>query len=97
MVARSSKVAEGVTLGEVLTDPRTFAGRGRIVDTTIVNWLSDSTEMSPKVLGRIVRTHVLKLSAEEAGMRLQAAFEVLDEEVIGYFFRHCAKSRLERR
>ncbi len=90
------ETSDAVDLPTILTDARTFAGTGRIVDKSIANWLTDCGSIDPKILGRMLKKHVLQLDQAEAGRRVQEAFAALDEENIGRFFKRCAEERVKR-
>jgi len=85
-----------ISLGDMLTNPRTLTGSGKIVDETIKMWLAECADIQPYTLGRSVQSSVSQLSDSEAGIRVKATIDALDPDQVGKFFQLCAANRLRR-
>ena len=64
-----------VDLGQMLTDPDTWHGRGRIQSGMRLKAMRDAAELRKDMLGRIGRKAVAKLSDQEFGELLHGCLE----------------------
>ena len=86
---------KAVSVGEVIIDPRTFLGEGRIVDPLVREVLESIIIMPPAQVGRLMRNHLCGLSDSEAALIVRK-FCSAPDEATGLFVKTQIVARLSR-
>ena len=95
MTNKSGGEEEASCMCQVLTAPRTFLGSGRIENETTHAMLMGAKELSPEVVGRMLKKYVRGLSDKEAAKRLKEFFAEPPDAAVGTFVKSQVKRRLK--